>query len=371
LEAQAEMDTANAGNVARIVGRILVVVAAVFLVISVVGAIVGTRFVYGTVDYVVDSLASRSGFSLFLVKGIVILATIPFFWAVANFTRNVFGLLNMGWSGPLVFYKNKYGIIILAYVSLFFIMMYLASKDAYAYKFCADTPEQIWVSDSSGRDPVYGIEAKPCNRDQVMELRNGNGNLRAPHEIRIADVNAYEWFNGATSKSMVWYDLLPNGDYRFFDRSGHDPNTDQLLLPVTPEVVRQLRQREAMKEAIKKQMQAEQVAQEASAKEIADMQTLAAQAQKEFDSGDYKAAKENCDQVLHRQRQNEPCRTVQPHASVKLAQQLVKESQIQFERGQFDEALWSAENALKLDPTNPHAAKLKQLALQMKPHAQN
>jgi hypothetical protein len=364
------MDATDMNTFARWVAQVLVAVAAVFLVVSVVGAIVGTRFVYGTVDYVVDNLASRSGLSLFLVKGIVILATFPFFWAVGKFTRNVLGLLNMRWGNPLGLYKNTYGIIIVAYVSLFFFAMYLASKDAYAYKFCADTPEKIWISDSIGRDPVYGIEAKPCSRDQIMELRNGNGNLRSPHEIQIIDVNAHEWFNGATSKPTVWYDVLPNGDYRFFDKTGNDPNTDQPLLPVTPEVVQRLRQREALKEAVKKQTQAEHDAQEASAKEIADMQTLAAQAQKEFDSGDYRAAKENCDQVLQRQRQNEPCRTVQPHASVKLAQQLVKDSQVQFERGQFDEALWSAESALKLDPTNPHAAKLKQLALQMKPHAQ-
>jgi hypothetical protein len=365
------MDATNMGTVARMVARILLVVAVVFLVIGVIGAIVGTRFVYGTVDYVVDNLASRSGLSLFLVKGLVILATIPFFWAVASFTRNVLNLLNMGWSSPLAFYKNKYGIIIVAYVSLFFFVMYLASMDAYAYKFCADTPEEVWVSDSVGRDPVYGIEAKPCSRDQIMELRNGKGNLRAPHEIRVADLNTYEWFNGATSKPLVWYDLLPNGDHRFFDRPGHDPNTGEPLHPVTSAVVQQLRQREVVKEAIKKQKEAEHDAQEANAKEAADLQTLAGQAQKEFDGGDYKAAKETCDQVLRRERQNEPCKTVQPHASVKLAQQLVNEGQVQLERGQFDEALWSAANALKLDPTNPNAAKLKQFALQMKPHTQN
>jgi hypothetical protein len=365
------MDTTNAGAVARMVARILVVVVIVFLVISVVGTIVGTRFVYGTVDYVVDTLASRSGLSLFLVKGIVIVATIPFFWAVASFTRNVFGLLNMGWSSPLVFYKNKYGIIILGYVSLFFFAMYLASKDAYAYKFCADTPEKIWVSDSAGRDPVYGIEAKPCSQAQTMELRNGEGNLPAPQEVHVADVNTYGWFNGATSKPLVWYDVLPNGDYRFFDRPGHDPNTDEPLRPVTSEVVQRLRQGEAMKEALAKQTKAEQDAQEAKAKEAADRQTMAGQAQKQFDSGDYKTAKETCDQVLQREKENEPCRTIHQHASVKLARQLVTEGKDQFERGQFDEAFWSATNALKLDPTNPNAAKLKQLAVQMKPQSQD
>jgi len=365
------MDTTGVGSIVRVIARLFVGVVVVFLVISAVGAIVGTRFVYGTLNYVVERLVSRSGFSIFLVAGIVIPATIPLFWAVSNITRNVPGLLKLGWSSPLGFYRKKDGIIIVAYVSGFFLAMYFASKDAYAYKFCAYTPERIWVSDGGGSDPIYGIETKPCSRDQIMELRSSEGNLQGPHEIRVADVNTYEWFNGATSKPLVWYDLLPNGDYKFFDRSGHDPNTGQPLHEVTSEVVEQLRQRDAMKEAVKKQKEAEHEAQEARAKEAADLQTLASQAQKEFDSGDYKAAKETCDQVLRQERQNDPCRAVQTHASVKLAQQLVSEGQAQIERGQFDEALWSAVNALKLDPTNPNAAKLKQFALQMKPHAQN
>jgi hypothetical protein len=60
---------------------------AILLIALIVGSIIGVRFVYATVDYVVDNLASRSGLSTFLVRGVVILATIPFFWAIARFTR--------------------------------------------------------------------------------------------------------------------------------------------------------------------------------------------------------------------------------------------------------------------------------------------
>ncbi len=365
------MDSEKVGAILRTVGWVVLVTVAFAAVFSIVGTVVGTRFVFGTVDYVVDNLASRSGLSSFLVKGLVILGTIPFFWAVAQYTRNILGLLNMVSTSPLGFYRKKYGMIIVAYIGAFFLAMYFASLDAYAYKFCADTPEGIWTSDGPGKDPVYGVDVKPCSLGQIKTLRNSKGKLQAPEEIHIASVNNYRWFNGVTSQSLVWYDVLPDGDYRFFDRAGADPYTGEALRPVTHEVVQQLRQRQATKETSYKQKQAWQAAQESKSKELADLQMLVQNAQREFDGGNYQAAKDTCDQVLTKDRTNEGCRTVRQRASVKLAQQLVKQGQTQLERGQFDEALWSADEAIRLDPANPNAPKLKQFAVQMKPHSLN
>jgi Flp pilus assembly protein TadD len=50
-----------------------------------------------------------------------------------------------------------------------------------------------------------------------------------------------------------------------------------------------------------------------------------------------------------------------------MAQQLVNEGQAHFERGEFDEAAWSADKALELDPANQNAVKLKRLSLEVKP----
>src|ERR1700730_19151577 len=101
----------------------------------------------------------------------------------------------MGWTGAVWFYKNWYGIVIVTYVAAFYFAMYYSSIDAYAYKFCANTPEGIWTGDSAGQDPIYGIEAKRCDREQIMELRNGKGKLPSPHEIQVADVSRQVWFN--------------------------------------------------------------------------------------------------------------------------------------------------------------------------------
>ncbi len=350
--------------------RIILVVLIVAAMLWAAGMYIGIRFVYNTVDYVVDNLANRSGLSPFLVRGLVILVTIPFFLAVAKFTGNVIELVNMGWTTPLVFYRKPYGIVIIVYVAMFFVAMYLASLDAYAYKYCAETPEGIWTSDAPGKDPVYGMESKSCSPLQIKGLRNGNGKLAAPHEVHVANGNTYTWFNGVTAQPMVWYDSV-NGDYRFFDRSGNDPNTGQALKPVTPQFVEQLKQHEASKEESRQRSAAEEAARSAAAKETADLQTFAGEAQKEFESGNYVAAKETCDQVLKRDARNEPCKTIQQHANVKVAQQLVSEGQAHLERGEINEALWNAEKAIKLDPANPNAAKLKQFALQMKPHELN
>ena len=357
------------GSALSVIFRIAVVFIALLVVAVIVGELIGHRFVHNTLGYVVDELTQRWGVSVFLVKGIVVVVTIPFFWAVGKFIRSPIELLHLG--GGLRFYHNKYGIIIVAYFAMFYFAMYFVSIDAYAFKFCADTPEGIWTSDSAGQDPVYGIEAKRCSREQIMELRSGKGKLPSPREVHVADLNGQTWFNGATGKPKVWYDILPNGEYRFFDRPGNDPYTGAPLHEITPEVVQRLRQREALEESVRKEKAATEAAQGARQREAADMQTLANQAEKQFASGDYKGAKETCDQVLRREKGSETCKTVRQHANVKIAQQLVADGQTQLQRGKFDEALWNAEEAIKLDPTNPNAPKLKQFALQMKPDAVN
>ena len=364
------MDNSKLSNAVGVILRVIVVLIAVSVIAVIVGELIGHRFVYNTLSYVVDELTKRWGVSVFLVKGIVLVVTIPFFWAVGKFIHSPIELLHL--SRGLRLYRTKYGIIIVAYFALFYFAMYFVSIDAYAYKFCAETHEGIWTADSTGQvDPIYGIEATHCSPEQIMELRSGKGKLPSPHEIQIVDVNGQAWFNGASGRPKVWYDILPNGEYRFFDRPGRDPNTGEPLHEITPEVVQRLRERQALQESTKKEKAATQEAREVRSREVADLQTLAEQAEKQFASGDYKGAKETCDQVLRREKGSETCKTVRQHANVKIAQQLVAYGQTQLQRGKFDEALWNAEEAIKLDPTNPNAPKLKQFALQMKPDAVN
>ena len=192
--------------------RIFTIIVLVLLVVVVGSILFAARFVTGTINYVVSNLASRSGVSPFLVRFAVIFATIPFFIAVGKFTRNILGLFNLVWN-PLSFYNRISGVIIVVYIAVFYLAMYGASADAYAYKYCGDTPEKIFVSDGPGKDPVYGVELRPCSLVQIKELRAGTGNIDRPHQVTIVDAEAFEWFDAITGKPRVWYAVLPNPDY--------------------------------------------------------------------------------------------------------------------------------------------------------------
>ena len=84
---------------------------------------------------------------------------------------------------------------------------------------------------------------------------------------------------------------------------------------------------------------------------------------------DYRKAVDVCTKVLSASAGSQPCAAIRQHASIKLAEQFVKESTAYWEKGEFDKALRSAEKALDLDPANQNAIKLRNLAVQMKPHA--
>jgi len=354
---------------------ILAIIALVFLIGSILFA---TRFVEETIKYVVDNIANRAGLSIFLVRGIVILVTIPFFWAVGKFTKNVIGLFNLGWDS-MALYKNPYGRIIVVYVAAYFFVIYWASMQALAYKYCAETPEGTWTSDGSGKDPVYGIESKSCTMEQKLALRAGTGHLKPPNEITVTDAANYKWFNALTGRPLVWYSVLPDSKYRFFDSPGADPHDRQELKPVTAAIV-DLAQQQQISQATA-QKQAAEMAAESIHNEEAARNTLALKAQNEvetaaltkdaesaFEAKDFKSAFDSCVRVLKTSGGNQPCSTIKQHASTKLAQQLVVQARTHFERAEFDEALWSAEDALALDPNSQGALKLKNLALQMKPH---
>jgi hypothetical protein len=198
----------------------------------------GHHFVFRTIDFVVLNLASRSGLSPFLVRGFVILVTIPFFWAVAKYTHGLFWLRGVGPS--LRLYRNPYGLIIVGYAGLFFIAMYFASLDAYAYKWCADTPEGIRTFDGAGMDPIYGLQLKPCTFEQIVALRQQQKGFSGPQRIQVDNPHQFEFFNTITGKPRVWFHRSPDGAYELYDRPGKHPGTGEDLRPVDRETVEAL-----------------------------------------------------------------------------------------------------------------------------------
>jgi hypothetical protein len=192
------------------------------------------HFVFRTIDFVALTLASRSGLSPFLVRGLVILVTIPFFWAVGKYTHGLFWLRGVGPS--LRLYRNPYGLIIVSYAGFFFIAMYFASRDAYAYKWCADTPEGILAFDAEGIDPVYGLPLKPCTFEQIQVIKGISG----PQRIQVGNPHQFEFFNSITGRPRVWFHKSPDGAYELFDRPGKHPGTGEDLRPIDRETVQEL-----------------------------------------------------------------------------------------------------------------------------------
>jgi serine/threonine protein kinase len=199
-----------------------------------------------------------------------------------------------------------------------------------------------------------------------------------PHELTIPDPATYSWFDAGTKQPAAWYAALSDGSYHFFDGPGVDPKSGQNLIPVTPEFVGHLRaQNAAAQPAAPKRKPATVAASNAQTppegdsaaerlREDARLESLAQEAQQALNDGDYGTAIDFCSKVLSANAGSQPCTAIHQHASIKLAEQFVEEGTAHWEKGEFDQALHSAEKALELDPANQRAAKLKQLALHMK-----
>src|SRR5450432_2485740 len=205
-----------------------------------------------------------------------------------------------------------------------------------------------------------------------------------PRELSIPDAAAYTWFDPNSKQALVWYSSPAPGNYRFFDGPGADPQSGHVLNPVTPEFVAGLKKQQAPPVAAppvsapKQKTQITATAPKSKEKQVRD--TTADQAQKDaqlqamsqegqlaLESEDYQKAIDICGQVLSTSPGSQPCAAIHQHAAIKLAEQLVNEAAAHWEKGDFDDALRSAEAALALDPANKNAAKLKKLALKMKP----
>jgi tetratricopeptide (TPR) repeat protein len=215
-------------------------------------------------------------------------------------------------------------------------------------------------------------------RAQPTDTKRNGSQLANPRELTIQDAATYTWFDPNTRQALVWYYSSAIGNFRFFDGPGVDPQTGQNLNPVTPEFVGNLRRQQSPQAVAQKQKSQiaasskgkETVASDSAAdrlREDAQLEAMAQEAKLAVNAEDYRKAVDVCTKVLSASAGSQPCTAIRQHASIKLAEQFVNESSAYWEKGEFDKALRSAEKALDLDPTNQDAAKLKRLALQMKP----
>jgi serine/threonine protein kinase len=211
-----------------------------------------------------------------------------------------------------------------------------------------------------------------------------------PRELSIPDAAAYTWFDPDSKQALVWYSSATPGNYRFFDGPGTDPQNGHVLNPVTPEFVDGLKKQQAPPvvapppvitppaSAPKQKTQITATAPKSKEKQVHDsaanraqqdarLQGMAQDGQLALENEDYQKAIDICGQVLSASAGSEPCASIHRHAAIKLAEQLVNKAAADWEKGDFDDALRNSETALVLDPANKNAARLKKLALKMKP----
>jgi hypothetical protein len=116
---------------------------------------------------------------------------------------------------------------------------------------------EITLYDSDGFDQ-NGVRKLPAST-AICQIYQNQKKGFVPHLLQ-ADPRTLTFFY-ANGSARVWYDRGANGEYRFFDAPGYDPNAGTKLLPVTTAV-----HDEAVKAAEKAEADARQRAEEARLK---------------------------------------------------------------------------------------------------------
>src|SRR5260370_40716809 len=88
---------------------------------------------------------------------------------------------------------------------------------------------------------------------QPTDAKGNGSRFSNPHELTIQDAAAYTWFDPNTRQPLVWYLSSADGNFRFFDGPGVDPQTGQNLSPVTPEFIGNLRRQQSPQAVSQKQ----------------------------------------------------------------------------------------------------------------------
>lgn len=258
----------------------LIVVAVVFFLAWGLYAIVPA-----TIAYVTHRLVAVSGLNPYLVRAVVIIATIPFFFALGKLVPNVFDLIFGGFKNRrLSMYQNVYGVIVVIYIGVFFLTMYFYARNDYYRERCVKTPEGLRAFADLKRDPIYGLETHPCTLAEIVTIRRQTKSIAGPTPVSVANASTYPFFDSVTGQPKVWYYKRSNGTYALFSGPGDYPGSGVPLKPmneVTREKIIQERQAAAAQSAILEKQAAEHqqevVAQQAKlAKQAAELRKEAA-----------------------------------------------------------------------------------------------
>jgi hypothetical protein len=177
-------------------------------------------------SYFTDHLASLLGINLYLIRVVVTLAMVPFFYGLKllfsyNSTKRKIG-----------------GGVMTAFVVVYNIGLYQATRDlSFTFqdgkilKWYAITPEGVKFYDRAGVEPNYGIVLKPVTPEVIRNLKViEKGNFRTVDPAHVA------WFNPITGDPQLWYYQYPDGTLEFYNKPGYHPFTNEPLQPVMKDI---------------------------------------------------------------------------------------------------------------------------------------
>ena len=111
-------------------------------------------------------------------------------------------------------------------------------------KWYVEQPDgRLVLFDSGGFDTATGSQKRRATPQVCARFAAQNANGR-PHKI-TTEVRELEFFNPSTGQPRVWYHKAVDGSFDLFDAPGYDPATGAALVPVSKELVGEIRARAA------------------------------------------------------------------------------------------------------------------------------
>jgi Domain of unknown function (DUF4145) len=208
--------------------RLLFVVAAIAALLVPMAIIAHGASLWTVYRYFIASISEKLAWNAYLIDALV-LALLPLF---LYGTRLLFS--------PRSRARRRAGAAVLLAMAIGWDLSFYFTTRHIAFwfgngagiKYYARTDHGVEVYDRPGFDPETGQRLLPVTPEIARELQiqmNGGS-------MKSIDPAKANWFNPYTGKPVLWYYRFPNGELTFYDKPGMDPQTGDLLTPVTKEL---------------------------------------------------------------------------------------------------------------------------------------
>jgi hypothetical protein len=198
-------------------------------------------FLLGNVSlaYAETEIVERSQASHLLVRGLLVLASVPATWALSELLS-----LTAPWKpGRKPPRRGLAGVVLSISLAAYFLTLYGVGRGSFfnlsgePQKWCAETVAGVRCFDQPGHDPVFGVELAPPTPQQVEAWKRAELNLE-PRRLNIDSIEQIDFFDRLRlGKVKVWYGQDRQGKIELFDSSGYHPTTGEALRPVTRELI--------------------------------------------------------------------------------------------------------------------------------------